>query len=196
LSRLLIETLYVANEEYIIGIAELYYSENIDVGALISHAEEVDREALAVQFINPECIAGPMHILSAAQNALNAWLGRYAISRSLGVEVLVHSSGQRQIARGLESHGIVDGMDFLGLVVIGRNQESVEKILRETISLVGSDVEPPFLVNEKRFEMIKAHFEVSQEEINLLSEENSDESRSTALSKAVISKVSLVALDS
>lgn len=190
-----IETLYTDDEQYVIGMTELVNKQSLGKDALIQYAETADKEVVAVQFLNPHLIAGPIHILSAAQNALNAWRGGYAISRSLGVEILVHSSGQRQITRGLESHGVTDGMDRLGLVIIGSDQNAVTTLISKTIEFVGEEVEQAFLVDAERFEMIQAYYKINKEELALLSMSTDATERYHALGKAVVSRVSLVSLD-
>ena len=192
---LLIETLNTDDEQYIIGMVELVNAQSHSKEDLIQYAGATSDEIMAVQFLNPLLIAGPIHILSAAQNALNAWLGGYPISRSLGVEILVHSSGQRQIARGLESHGVTDDMTHLGLVVIGRDRTTVSALISKTIEYVGEEAEHVFQVDAERFALIQTHYEIGQEELSLLHKSASTSERYQALGEAVVSRVSLVALD-
>ncbi|MHA1924807.1 MAG: hypothetical protein ACW974_02730, partial [Candidatus Thorarchaeota archaeon] len=81
-----VETLTYENEVFHVGIGELTNSKALSKDKMVSLASEKNEGIIAVQLLDSALVAGELHLLSATQNALNAWKGTYAISRSLDVE--------------------------------------------------------------------------------------------------------------
>jgi len=180
----------------IIGIAEFHNSTNLKQKELIQIAESLSSEILTVQLLNGLLIADEIHLLSAAQNAINAQQGEYMLSRSLDVEILVFASAQRQIGKAIDALGVYDGLDEIAAVVIGLDEGSVEKVIHNLADRVGKEIIPSFPIMEERIARIKNHYEISDKEINTVSDTESLESKMLALSRCLVSRVSLVAFES
>jgi tRNA threonylcarbamoyladenosine modification (KEOPS) complex Cgi121 subunit len=140
-------------------------------------------------------IANEIHLLSAAQNAIQAQQGDYMTSRSLDVEIIVFASAQRQIGRALEALGVHDGLAEIALVVIGPDPSSVERSINDLADTIGTEILPSFTATSERIKRVKQHFQISDREINTLSESETLESQLDALSRCIVSRVSLVAFD-
>lgn len=181
--------------DMVVGIAELHNSNNLKQEELIQLATSMSNEILTVQLLNGQLIASEIHLLSATQNAIKAQQGDYMISRSLDVEVIVFASAQRQIGRSLQALGVYDGLEELALVVIGSDSSQVEHSIKELAEVIGTEVIPPFAVSEDRIERVKQHFQISDKEINALSDSDTLQSKLDAVSRCVVSRVSLVAFD-
>ena len=190
-----IEHLGLDNKDMVVGIAELHNSNNLKQEELIQLATSMSNEILTVQLLNGQLIASEIHLLSATQNAIKAQQGDYMISRSLDVEVIVFASAQRQIGRSLQALGVYDGLEELALVVIGSDSSQVEHSIKELAEVIGTEVIPPFAVSEDRIERVKQHFQISDKEINALSDSDTLQSKLDAVSRCVVSRVSLVAFD-
>ncbi|MHA2080193.1 MAG: KEOPS complex subunit Cgi121, partial [Candidatus Thorarchaeota archaeon] len=121
-----IEQLGNGNNNKIVGITELHNSNRLKQEELIQLAKSLSGDSLTVQLLNGLLIADETHLLSAAQNALNAKQGEYMLSRSLDVEIIVFASAQRQIGRALDALGVFDGLDEIAVVVVGTDTSSVE----------------------------------------------------------------------
>lgn len=180
----------------IIGIAEFHNSTNLKQRELIQIAESLSSEILTVQLLNGLLIADEIHLLSAAQNAINAQQGEYMLSRSLDVEILVFASAQRQIGKAIDALGVYDGLDEIAAVVIGLDEGSVEKVIHDLTKRIGKEIIPSFPIMEERIARIKNHYEISDKEINTVSDTDSLESKMLALSRCLVSRVSLVAFES
>lgn len=190
-----IEHLGLDNKDMVVGIAELHNSNNLKQEELIQLATSMSNEILTVQLLNGQLIASEIHLLSATQNAIKAQQGDYMISRSLDVEVIVFASAQRQIGRSLQALGVYDGLEELALVVIGSDSSQVEHSIKELAEVIGTEVIPPFAVSEDRIERVKQHFQISDKEINALSDSDTLQSKLDAVSRCIVSRVSLVAFD-
>ncbi|MHA2396117.1 MAG: KEOPS complex subunit Cgi121, partial [Candidatus Thorarchaeota archaeon] len=152
-------------------------------------------DSLTVQLLNALLIANEIHLLSAAQNAIQAQQGDYMTSRSLDVEIIVFASAQRQIGRALEALGVHDGLAEIALVVIGPDPSSVERSINDLADTIGTEILPSFTATSERIKRVKQHFQISDREINTLSESETLESQLDALSRCIVSRVSLVAFD-
>ena len=145
--------------------------------------------------MNGLLIADETHLLSASQNALNAKKGEYMLSRSLDVEIIVFASAQRQIGRALDALGVYDGLDEIAVVVVGTDASSVEESIRDLAGKIGNETIPAFAVTSERIERIKDHYQISDKEIGAISTSDTIESQLAALSRCIVSRVSLVAFD-
>ena len=96
---MLIQKLSCKDDTYCIGISEISNSNELGVNQLLDLSKSYSENALAVQFFNSLMVVNDLHLLSAAQNAINAWSGGYMISRSLDVEIIVYASAQRHDGR-------------------------------------------------------------------------------------------------
>ena len=190
-----IEQLGLDSKDKVVGIAELRNSNNLSQEELIQLATSMASKTLTVQLLNGHLIANEIHLLSSAQNAIKAQQGNYMISRGLDVEIIVFASAQRQIGRALDELGVHDGIDEIALVVIGSDSTSVERSIKELTQAIGTEVLPPFVATEDHIERVKQHFQISDKEINALSDSDTLQSRLDALSRCIASRVSLVAFD-
>jgi len=195
-NRLLLERLVYGEETFKVVIAELKNSDRLNRATLLRMALEFSKNLLAFQFLKPSLIAGIGHILSAAQNALNAWKGGYGIARSLDIEVALYTSGQHQIGVALEHHGVEDGLDSVALVMIDTDETKLVEQFGLAVEQLGDEVIPPFVPTEDRLRGIMVHYGISESEISAASSSDSLESRFKALEGCVASRVSLVSLES
>ncbi len=195
-TQLLLESLSHSEETFKVVVAELQNSSKADRATLLRMALEFSKDLQAFQFLKPSLIAGSGHILSAAQNALNAWRGGYGIARSLDIEVALYASCQHQIGVALEHHGVEDGLDSVALVMIDTDEAKLVSQFRHAIEQLGEEIAPPFVPTEDRLRCIMEHFGIGESEILAVSSSDSLESRAKALEGCVASRVSMVSLES
>ncbi|MHA1950957.1 MAG: KEOPS complex subunit Cgi121 [Candidatus Thorarchaeota archaeon] len=180
----------------VVGVSEIQNSNRLTQEELLALATSMSNESLNIQLINGLLVIDETHLLSAAQNALNAQNGGYMLSRSLEVEIIVYASAQRQIGRALEDMGIYNNLKHIAVVMIGADKESVEQSMEELVRKVGTEFTDPFEASKERFDRISEHFEIDEKEIATFTESDDILERTTALSRCVVSRVSLVAFDS
>jgi tRNA threonylcarbamoyladenosine modification (KEOPS) complex Cgi121 subunit len=193
---MILEPLISPKDSMYAGISELQNSHALDKGSLIGIAGAVAESLSAVQLFNPALIVDHHHLLSAAQNAVNAWSGGYARARSLDVEIVVFASGQYQIGHALDVFGVRDDMASVAAVIIGSDVGRIESCHEEITRKIGSDIEPPFSMDSNKLRAIMSHFGISQEEMNAVSISDNPEEMQRTLSRCVVSRVSDVALES
>ncbi len=191
---MLIECLKSKTDSVWIGIEHIVNTSELGRTKLLGLLKQ-QPQIMASQFMNYQFIAGSHHLVSAAQNALNAWEGGYAISRSLSVEIILFASGQRQISKALDKLGIENMPQKLLIVVLGLESSEVEQYIEGFVKSIGEAQEPMFPISDQRIQQISEYFEIGNEEILAISETESTEDRWNALSKCVVSRVSMVAFD-
>ena len=180
----------------VIGIAEIHNSKRLKQDEMIQLAASLSSDSLTVQLLNGLLVADETHLLSAAQNAINAKHGEYMLSRSLDVEIIVFASAQRQIGRALDALGVFDGLDEIAVVVVGIDLASVEKTISDLADNIGEETIPSFTATNERIEQMKKHYQISDKEIAAIADSDKVDSQLKALSRCIVSRVSLVAFDS
>jgi len=192
----IIEKLTTKDGELFIGICENQNSNNLDTDKLLKLARSLSESILAFQFFNSLMIVDNMHLLSGAQNAVNAMNGEYMISRSLDVELIVYTSAQRQIGLALDIMGVKDQLESIAAVCIDENEKKIRQCLTEVSKRVGGEVSPMFSPSSEKIRSLMEIFGITDLEMKQFTDETDLVSRSQALSKCIVSRVSQVALSS
>jgi tRNA threonylcarbamoyladenosine modification (KEOPS) complex Cgi121 subunit len=191
-----VEKIGTENHEKTVGIAEFQNTRELTQNQLIQLVVTLSSDETTIQLLNGLLISDEIHLLSAAENAINAQHGNYMLSRSLDVEIIVFASAQRQIGKAIEALGVYDGLGEVAAVVLGRDAKSVENTIQKLAEKIGQEIIPAFPPTMERLRRIKKQFEISNTEISTISDSESIESQMAALSRCVVSRVSLVAIDS
>jgi tRNA threonylcarbamoyladenosine modification (KEOPS) complex Cgi121 subunit len=179
-----------------VGVSEIHNSNSLNQDDLLELAKTLTRPTMSVQLMNGDLVVDETHLLSAAQNALNAQFGNYMHSRSLDVEIIVYASAQKQIGRALEDLGVFDGVEHVAVVAIGKDMGAVKQTINEIVKRIGTMSARPFGATKDRFERILKHFQIEMDEVRTLTDSDDVVKLQKALSRCVVSRVSLVAIDS
>jgi KEOPS complex subunit Cgi121 len=191
-----VETLTYEDEVFHVGIGELANAKSLSKDEMVSLASEKKDGIIAIQLLDSTLVAGEVHLLSATQNALNAWKGTYAISRSLDVEILLYASGQHQIGVALDKLGIKDESTSVAAVVLAADESNLKSHVDYLVDKLGPEVQPPFAPTEELIQNVMIHFGINEAELAAVASSDSLEARYQALSGCVTSRVSMVALES
>ena len=194
--ELLIERLVTKDGELCIGISENKNSRGLDTDKLLELAKSLSKSVLAFQFFNNMMIVDEMHLLSGAQNAVNALKGDYMISRTLDVELVVYISAQRQIGRALDIMGVNDELSSVAVVCIDEDEKKVRECLMKIAEKVGEETAPMFSPTAEKISSLMQKFGITELEINQFADSDDLATRNQALSKCIVSRVSQVSLGS
>ena len=193
---MIIERLSIKDGEIYIGISENQNLNNLDTDSFLLLAKSLSESVLAFQFFNSLMIIDDLHLLSAAQNAVNAMNGDYMISRSLDVELIVYASAQRQIGLALDTMGVVDQLASVTAVCIDEDEKKVRQCLSDVTKGVGEENSPMFNPTPEKITSLMESFGITDLEMMQFTDEDDLASRTRALSKCIVSRVSQVALGS
>ena len=189
---MLIEKLAIKDGELCIGISENKNSRGLDTDKLLELAKSLSKSVLAFQFFNSMMIVDEMHLLSGAQNAVNALKGDYMISRTLDVELIVYVSAQRQIGRALDIMGVNDELSSVGVVCIDEDEKKVRECLMRIEEKVGEEISPMFSPTSEKISSLMQNFGITELEMKQFKDSDDLATRNQALSKCVVSRVSQV----
>lgn len=194
--ELLIEKLVTKDGDLWIGISENKNSRGLDTDKLLELAKSLSKSVLAFQFLNSNMIVDEMHLLSGAQNAVNALKGDYMISRTLDVELVVYVSAQRQIGRALEIMGVNDELSSVGVVCIDEDEKKVRERFMGIAEKVGEETSPMFSPSSEKISALMQNFGITELEMKQFYDSDELVLRNQALSKCIVSRVSQVCLGS
>lgn len=194
--ELIIESLSTKEGNLIIGISEIKNTNCLGTNELLEVAKSLSKSALAFQFFNSMMIVDEMHLLSSAQNAVHAMNGEYMISRSLDVELVVYSSAQHQIGLALDIMGVKNQLSSLGVVCIDADEKNVRKCLDGVSKSVGEEITPMFCPTPEKIKSLMETFGITELEMKQFTEATDLASRVQALSRCVVSRVSMVSVES
>lgn len=143
----------------------------------------------AVQFLSAELVATWEHLYFALLNAVIGFGSSYAISKNLGVEVMLYASAQRQIKKAIDLIGVKRGCMNLAVVIVGSNEGSVKASLSAIIERVGKKPDETVLeLSKSKIEKIRRVFAISKTEI----EATSSDSAKQALVNLIIERMALL----
>ncbi|MHA2425300.1 MAG: KEOPS complex subunit Cgi121 [Candidatus Thorarchaeota archaeon] len=190
-----LESLAIDKGTLFVGIVDIENMKGLSTDQLLDLVSEFGSNVNAVQLFNGAKIVDVQHLLSAAQNAINAWNGGYAQSRSLSVEIAVFASGQHQIGRALSTIGVSDNLSSIAAVVIAPSKDEAKQVLTKLTTAIGKQCEPEFSSDPERLNQIMVLFDITKAEIESLIESDDPHEIQAALSRCVVSRVSTVAFD-
>jgi len=190
---MLFETIEWNDDVLSICIFELRNSTHLDRDRLLDLANSMSERVLAVQFFNSAMIVDAIHLLSAAQNAFNAWKGDYMRARSLDVEIVIYASAQHQIGRAIEIMGIDDKTKTIAIVVLGEDEKKIKDCILDIEKAIGDEITPAFEMTAEKLETLMRTFRISESEVSLFLDKDDLKSRQCALSKCLVSRISQIA---
>jgi len=137
-----------------------------DVDGLLKKAAS-DSNAV-IQLFNAERIAGSEHIFFAAVSAVKAFESGSAMSKSLGMEVLLYASCQDQISRAFGILGISRGTYDVGLLVMAKCYEEARGRFEEVSGLIGREDDSVLEIDDEKFGTLKGIYAVSDVELEAM----------------------------
>jgi len=141
--------------------------QNVDsfLEKIVSFAKEKD---IIIQAFNADLIYGKNHIISAVKHAKRAFENKTNTTNSLEMEILLYSSGERQLKLAIPKMGIISGDAKVAFVFVKYNGEipnnTINKFLN-SVSLSRNDK-----VLEGEINTLKK-FGISKEAIATVSED-------------------------
>jgi KEOPS complex subunit Cgi121 len=103
------------------------------------------RRNTTVQFFDAQCIATWKHLYFAVLDALLGFKNNLNISRSLGVEIMLYASAQRQIRKAIDLIGVKPGCLDLAVVIVDENQAAIKRSLSTIIECIGKALDESVL---------------------------------------------------
>ncbi|MEM2617937.1 MAG: KEOPS complex subunit Cgi121 [Candidatus Hadarchaeales archaeon] len=111
------------------------------------------REGTVVQLFDAKRVAGKEHLLHATNLALLSWERGERFAEDPSLDLLCWVAADRQIGTALKRVGITPETTALAVLVVGRDQASVESVVREVERYLERDDE---VIGGEREELVGA----------------------------------------
>jgi tRNA threonylcarbamoyladenosine modification (KEOPS) complex Cgi121 subunit len=160
----MVHTEEIEGSEWFVSIGGFREVSVADVDDLLSSVRGAVKPAL-FQLFDADSVAGWRHLFYAAVNAVKAFDGETAVSRSLEMEVLLYASCQDQISQAFEVIGISRATERVGLVVLSKDAGEAGEAFVRISGVLGRADDSVLEMDEAKFEGIKSVFGVSDIEL-------------------------------
>jgi len=122
-------------------------------------------ETAVFQVFDAGMVAGWEHLFFAAVNAVRSFESVTPISRSLGIEALLHASCQDQISRAFEVMGVSEDSERVALLVLAEGPGAAELAYERVAGLLGDEDDSVLKVSGEKFASIVEVFSISNAEL-------------------------------
>ena len=144
----------------------------------------------AFQVFDADRVAGWRHLFFAALNAVKAFRDGYNVSKSLGIEVLVYASCQRQIREAFRIVGVRPGCSRMALVTLSEKRRGCLEAYRRCARLLGAEDDSVLEVSGEKLEVIKEVYGVTPQEM----ESRCGEAPGEAVSWLIVERMALLSV--
>jgi tRNA threonylcarbamoyladenosine modification (KEOPS) complex Cgi121 subunit len=146
-------------------------------------------ESAVFQVFEAGMVAGWEHLFFAAVNAVKSFESGSPISRSLGIEVLLHASCQDQISRAFEVMGVSEDSERVALLVLAEGPGAAEKAYWRVAGLLGDEDDSVLEVSREKYASIMEAFGISHAELEAVGGPLEE-----ALGRAIVERGALLGL--
>ena len=126
-----------------------------------------DENKLIIQIFNADLIYGKNHLVSAVKHAERAFKTKTNVTKSIEMEMMLYSSGERQIKLAIPKMGVKTGNSNVAFVVLKETGQIKNLTINKLMNLLGFKREEKVLEGNK--EKI-VNFGITEKEISTISE--------------------------
>ena len=135
----------------------------IDLDVFLNRVAEIEKQhSVTVQFFRASRIFGAEHLISATEKALRAVENGTAMSKTLGMEIMLYAAAERQTSEALRKVGIHKGITEMAAAIVG--EISAETLIKD----LGLERDDSVLAPEGKDPSI---FGITPEDISLAGED-------------------------
>ncbi|MDO9537897.1 MAG: KEOPS complex subunit Cgi121 [Thermoplasmata archaeon] len=80
---------------------------------------------ITIQLFRADRIFGQEHLVSATEKAVRTWDAGRAMSRTLGMEIMLYAAAERQTSEAIRKIGIHEGISEMAVVIVGQVPENL-----------------------------------------------------------------------
>ncbi len=169
-----------------------------DINNLFDRLKTFDKDqtVLAVQLFDSDTIATHLHLLVSALYALHAFKTSKNISNTIGTEILLYASAQRQIIDAIRKIGLKPTSRNVAAIAISLKEERIIQIMkRVTLELAGQMDDNVLNIDEpEKGETIERVFGISREELKSTQTRTDGKDLEWSITKRVLSRISIMAI--
>jgi tRNA threonylcarbamoyladenosine modification (KEOPS) complex Cgi121 subunit len=161
---------------------------------LVLHAVQEKHREVSLQFVDLEKVPGSRYLLLATLNALKSFHSSQPISRTLGMEILLYVSANRQIAEAIQLVGMTSDTGKVAALLVGKSEEEVSgavELLGQILNQRSNDE----LIDHwsaERIENVLTIFGIGSKELKATLRKN--ETKAQAIERLAIERSALLAV--
>lgn len=138
-----------------------------DVDELLTRVAEAASPHV-FQLFDADRVAGWEHLYFATVNAVKAFQAGAAISKSLGVEILLYASCQDQIHRAFSILGLSPSTERVALIVMADDAEVAERAFAEASKPLGTTDDSVLDIDDEKAEELMGIYSISDTELEVV----------------------------
>ena len=181
--------------EYIVNIVGIRCRPLQSVEEINSLLLNIERTSISrnviTQLLDAHYIAGRKHILFSVLFALNTLRHGRRHAEKLGMEILIYASIEKQISTAIKTVGVKVGVSEIIAVLIGRDEESINTVLSQTLMMLNGVQDDSILeVSESKVMELISIYNISLKEYEIVKSISKDPE--DALVKILVNRMALL----
>ncbi len=187
-----IERIQVGDLLFNIYIAP-YQIANKDPDIILEHCRKIQKNTgVITQVIDIGHIAGKEHVLQGIINAILSMENKENLAKHLNLEIMLYLTAQRQIQKAITLVGISKETKYAILILYSADRDKIGIARKEAEKILGEPDENIWNKDEElRKNNIIRHFEIKQEEIEIIIQKNENMNILDALQEAIMGRIAL-----
>lgn len=149
---------------------------------------------VSVQCVDLDRVPGGHYLLLATVNALKSYRSKQPIAKSLGMELLLYISGNRQINEALTRVGVTSETNRTAVLAVGSSSNQVSATADYLEQMLGQHGRDDLLDDwsPSRIENVRSGFEIGDKEVKATS--RTKELLTSAIERLAIERSAMLAL--
>jgi tRNA threonylcarbamoyladenosine modification (KEOPS) complex Cgi121 subunit len=147
---------------------------------------------LSMQFVDLDRVPGSRYLFLATLNALKSFRSKQPIAKTLGMEILLYVSANRQITEAIRLVGITPNTERIGVILVGKTEGEVSGA-SELVSQILDQKSNDELIDywsDERTENVLSLFEIGSKELKATLRKN--EAKTQAVERLAIERSALL----
>jgi KEOPS complex subunit Cgi121 len=149
--------------------------------------------SVSVQLVDMDKVPGQRYLTLAAVNAVKSFHSKQPIAKTLGMELLVYVSGEKQIDRALKRVGVTPGTRRVVALAVGDSGDQVSGTAEFLAETLGQESNDRLLDDwsESRIESVRSGFDIGERELRAVMRER--EPVSAAIERLAVERSAMLA---
>ncbi len=187
-----IEQITIGDKQYTLYIAP-YNIENIDIDKILDISKEIQKDTgVLTQLLDISYIAGKRHVLHSTINALITFENKENLAKHKNLEIMLYVTAQRQIQKAIKLVGISEHTKVAILILQAEDIKRIQQAREKIEHIIGTPDNTLWNINKEiRAQNIITHFEITDEEIQIISEIYNHSEILDTLQEAIMGRIAL-----
>jgi tRNA threonylcarbamoyladenosine modification (KEOPS) complex Cgi121 subunit len=162
-----------------------------DLDLVLRRVQE-EYPTVSTQFVDLDQVPGSRYLFLATLNALKSFHSKQPIAKTLGMEILLYVSANRQITEAIRLVGMTANTKRIGVILVGKTEDEVSsasELLSQILEQKSNDELLDYWSDE-RTENVLSLFEIGSKELKATLRKN--EAKTEAVERLAIERSALL----